>query len=293
MKDRLPLADRARDRHRRCALVDADNLDIAADLDAQRARPGHQRIGQRAHSADRHQPFPGAAADQVIEKASIRQQFGVEQRGVRADHRVGGDHTADRVVAEPPDDRFTDGLLDDIGPDLLPGRRDHRIPGGRPALQRAAQHWRENLCHGMHLGVELLPVLIFGGRPGQFPERFLGDRARMTLHQQSTRDSVPADRGVRRDRTGREGQLDAEPADQLVRQQRDQIGIPAQPGGMRREQPRGDRGPAGLVGAFQHRHRLTGLSRENRRHQPVVPAADDDHVGARHWHQLLCRPRSR
>ena len=69
-----------------------------------RAGPLDQRIGHRAHPADRHQPLAGAAADHVVEEAPVGQQRRIEQRGVRADQRVGGDHAADRVVAEPADD---------------------------------------------------------------------------------------------------------------------------------------------------------------------------------------------
>ena len=96
----------------------------------------------------------------------------------------------------------------------------------------------------MHLGIELAPAAVFGVAAGEFPERVLGRRPGLTFDQQTARRHRRGVTGVYDEiAPRRERQIDTEPTDQLVGHQRDQIGVPAEPGRMRREQLRSRQWP--------------------------------------------------
>ena len=156
-----------------------------------------QCVGQRPHPADRYQPFAGPPADQVVQEAPVGQQVRIKQGGMRSDHAVGGHHSPDRVVAEAADDHLGDRLLDDVGPDLLPGGGDDRVanlgsatqrtestPARQPVPWRASRHRSRANCD--------TPA----SDAGEITERLLGGSTGLSLDQQSARLTPPRRTGV-------------------------------------------------------------------------------------------------
>ena len=156
----------------------------------------------------------------------------------------------------------------------------------RSPAQRTGQAGCDSRCHGTHLGIERLPVGEFLIGSGERPERLPGGLAGLALYQQAAGYVVPAGRGERGHRSGRELKVDAEPGDQLIRQQRYQVGVPAESGRMGFEQPLAHRCPAGSLRSFQQGDRPARLGRQNRRNQPVVATPDHDYISAAHRSSL-------
>ena len=94
--------------------------------------------------------------------------------------------------------------------------------------------------------------------------------------------SAASDRGVRRNAAYRERQVDTEPVDQLVGEQRDEIGIPTEPGRVRREQLGTHGGTARCSGTLQDRYPLAPPARR----ESLPP----DRCGRRRRPPRQCRP---
>ena len=80
--------------------VDRQHWRARSKLRARLGRDPYQLPGERAHPADRDVPAAGAAADHVVQKATVLHQARVVERRERADQRVGGDDSAHQIVAE-------------------------------------------------------------------------------------------------------------------------------------------------------------------------------------------------
>src|SRR5207342_2865382 len=76
--------------------------------------------GDAAHPADRHFPFPGLVADQVIEKTTILEQRRIMRMGEHPDLSVGQDQTTHEIILEITFDRAAERLLREASP-CFPG----------------------------------------------------------------------------------------------------------------------------------------------------------------------------
>jgi hypothetical protein len=118
------------------------------------ARGAGQLLGETAHPADRHVPAPEPVADHVVQEAAVLAQRRVVRRGEGPDQRVGEQHAADLVVADPGGQglgqRGLEQCLADIGIDAAQEllARKQRLGQGR--RERAGGSGRE-LAPGAHL----------------------------------------------------------------------------------------------------------------------------------------------
>ena len=175
--------------------------------------PG-QRVGDRAHAADRHPPLAGAVADQVVEEAAVLDQRGVVQRGERADQGVGRDHPADGVVGEAALDGGAERAC----------RRSRARCRGRPGRGSRARWAAGDSSVGATAcarsptsGVELAPRVVLLAAAGQLLERASGRRPLGTLDEQAAGLPVAQHGRVRRRGARRQGDVQAELVDELVR----------------------------------------------------------------------------
>ena len=233
----------ARGRPRRCACaspscqvtsaavgVGSDRADAGAgeDLGAARGGRAQQRGGDRAHAADGHPPLAGAVADQVVEEAAVLHQRRVVQVGEGADQGVGRDHAAHEVVGEALLDRPRRAGRSTTRP---------RSPG-RPARAVAR-------------AVAAARVSVGATARGEArrPRRRTAARRRTPRRRRSARGTTagsPRPRRARRrgrsgGRRGRSGEYDAvrrerrssgrsRSRDDLLGQQRDEVGVAREPG---------------------------------------------------------------
>ena len=242
---------------------------------APRAARG-ERVGDRAHAADRHPPFARAVADEVVQEAAVLNQRRVVHPRERPDQRVGGDHAAHRVVAEAPFQRLAERPLRQLPP-------EHRVgplPQFRRSRQRLGERRRDDAGERRDLPVELVPGLVLGIGAGQRAQAVPRPLSLRPLDEQAAGAAVAEHRGIGRGGPGGEPQAEPEVRDDRLRQQRHQVGVPRQAGREPGERLRGDGRAAGVVQALEHRHRQARPGEVRRRGQPVVPAADDHHVVA-------------
>ena len=268
-----PRQHRGRDagQHVSCAHRAALEADLGADavgldrrhlapepqLGACRPRDPRQRLGQRAHAADRHVPVARAVADHVIEEAAVLAQQGVVEAGERPDQRVGGDDPTLEVVLEGAREQLAQRPL------------DQRLPGGIVAdtrtqvvarHQRLGERGKDRFGHARGHGLEVRPVGV-RGRAGADQQPAAVRARRVARHR------APA-------QLGRQPELVADRA----RQQRDQVRVARQARFDARPRPRGDGRAADVVVALEHEHGAARAREVGRGDEPVVAAADDDRV---------------
>ncbi|CAM5697193.1 hypothetical protein SFUMM280S_08810 [Streptomyces fumanus] len=254
--------------------VDPYRLVAGGEHGTGRPGGGGQRVGERAHPADRHVPGAGAAADDVVQEAAVLEQGGVVGVGEGADQGVGEDHAPDQVVGEVLLDGDPHRFLEQ-GP---PGVRvvdpaAQFLPGGQRFGERREDPPGDLAGHA----VEAPPgrVLAFAaGEPGEgLPRPPLAP-----ADQQPRRSAAPLDGRVRGDVPGAHPEVQAEVPDDLPGQQADQVGVAGQPGVDAGEGPGGHRRSAGAGQPFQDQDGASGAGQVGGGDQAVVAAADDDGV---------------
>ncbi len=213
-----------------------------------------QRPGDRPHATDRHPPLAVTVADQVVEEAAVLDQGGVVQRGEGADEGVGGDHAAHRVVGEASFDRLTERPRDQIPPHVGVGGLADRPLGRQWVEQRRGDH----LGEPGHLGVERLPGGVLVVAAGEVAERCGGGWALGPLDEQPAVLPAADGRGVRRGGPRGEGDVETQLGHQLFRHQRDEVGVPRQPGGVPGEGHRGHRSAARVGQPLEDQDRESG-----------------------------------
>ena len=253
-----------------------DGADAGAgdDLRARLDRGPGQRVGDRAHAADRHPPLAGAVADEVVEEAAVLDQRGVVQRGEGADERVGGDDAADGVVGEAGGDRPTERLGDDLVPDALVDQAaDLALEG-----ERLHQGGGDDLGQRADLGVERLPRGVLLVASGEVAERRTRRLALGPLDEQPAGALTARPGGVRRGAARGQAHVEVQVGHQLLRHQADQVGVAREPGGQAGEGLDGHRRAAGVLEALEHHDGEAGPREVGGAHQGVVAAADHDDV---------------
>ena len=114
---------------------------------AVRAAP-RERVGERAHAADRHVPVALAVADHVVEEAAVLAQRRLVGGGEGPDQPVGERDPAldvvvegrlDRLAQRPLEQRLPGGVLGDLGAQRLACRQRLR-EGGEDAPADARGH---------------------------------------------------------------------------------------------------------------------------------------------------------
>ncbi len=254
---------------------DRGDLAVGPDPRAGRQRRLGQRARDRAHPADRDVPVARAVADHVVQEAAVLPERGVVGVGEGADQRVREDDAAHQVVREGPLDRLAEWPLEQGRPGVVVRHAATQLGAVGQRLGERREHPSGELPG--HL-VEALPGLPLAVGAGQRPERLPGTARVARVHQQAGRLPVAHGRGVRGDPAPPQVQPQPEVPHHLPRQQADQVGVARQPGVHTRERPGGDGRPADPGQPFQDQHPLPGPRQIGRRHQPVVPAADDHDV---------------
>ena len=231
----------------------------------------------RTHAADRHIPFAGAAAQQVIQEADVLQQRWIVGPGERADQRIGGHHTADQIAADGFGDRVPDRPADHGLPRLL----CTGITAGEDMLERVVAglqrcRHRRPQPRGDDPGatVELGERLGIAGRTDGVERRFRPD-------QQAGLSAGRRIRCVRRIPASRQPHPHTEIVDDAPRQEAHQIRVAGQPSVDAVEGVRRHRRAANVVESLQHPHPTPGTGQIGGGNQSVVPAADNDYVGSR------------
>ena len=240
---RTPAGRRSSGR-RRCHLgalavgAHADDVDAGDELGAPLLGRRGELRRHRAHATDGDVPVAGAAADDVVQEATVGEQ--VVGVGERADQGVGQHDAAQRVVGEVLLDRLTDRPLDEHPPCI--------VADEAAEVAGAAQ------------------------RLGQRREHPLGHR------RESPRRAPPRTGVDERDVPASQRDVEAELVDDLRRQQADEVRVLRQQGVVGGEHASRAGRPADHRVAFEHEHRPSGLGEVRRTRQPVVPATDDDGV---------------
>ncbi|CAO0833571.1 hypothetical protein SMICM17S_13273 [Streptomyces microflavus] len=254
--------------------LDPGRLVPYADLGARRPGGLGEGVGEGAHAADGDVPVTGSAADHVVEEAPVLEQRGVVGVGEGADQGVGQHHAAYQVIGEVPLDGHPDGLLEQGPPGLGvvdPGPQ--RVPGGERLGQGREDPFGDPLRHG----VEALPGRVLPLSAGQRGEGLPGPVA---ADEQPGGAPLADDRGVGGDGPLADGEVQPEIADDLPRQQGDQIGVAREAGVDAGEGPGRDRRSPGGVQAFQDEDGLSGAGEVGGGDQTVVAAAHDHGVVA-------------
>ena len=201
---------------RRCELTPGAGDDLGPGVDG----GPRERVGDRAHPADRHPPLAGAVADQVVEEAAVLEQRGVVHRGERADQRVGArPRRAPCRRRSAPRSPAPSGLVDHVAPDArvdqvadlaLGGERLRAASGPRPAARSA------------DVGVERRARRRTPSSPPvSSRERRRRRRALGPLDQQAAGAPVARSGRVRRRGARREPDVEVEVGHQLLRHQAD------------------------------------------------------------------------
>ena len=208
--------------------------------------------------------------------------------GERADQRVGGHHAADQVVGEPLLDDLAEGTLDQAAPQS-PGRRPRTSSRCRGSGSRkvGATRWRP----WRHLRVEAPPGVVLR-RPRRSARGRTRGRARPRRARRAGRGAAVRARWGSTTPSARERSSTPSSRSRamLLGQQRDQVGVPRQPGRQAGEGLRADRGAADVVQALQDQHRETGSGQVGRGGEAVVTAADDHDVVLRARGGASCSP---
>ncbi len=275
--DDPPLTGRGAEGHLgRCTAVGVDpqHLVPGGELRPGRPRGLGQGVRQRAHAADRDVPVAGAAADHVVQEAAVLDERGVVRVGERSDQGVGEHHAPHQVVVEVLLDRPPDRLLEqhppgrlvvDAGAQLRPGRQrfgegGEDLPGDPPGRP-----------------VEGPPAVVLALRAGQ-PREGLPGAGLVAADEQPAGAAAALDGRVRGHRALAYREAQAQVADDLRREEGDEVRVARQPGVDAREGAGGDRGPAGAAEAFQDQDRAARPGQVRGGHQAVVPAAHDHGV---------------
>ena len=278
-------------------VADAGHLGSGADLCPERPGRGGQRPRDAAHAATREPPRPGLTVH--VADVVVQGHVGAARRprpGPRADHSRHRQQPAQRIALEVPVEQVGDAPRQQPGQiNGAPGIDLAQMPQQQPLPQQVlrppraeprrdlAEHGREHTGHPGH--VLLVPLIVC-----RVPLRELRD-LREPLGRLVRQRQVPA---VSPRREIRPLRIDVIPvpnqvqlAHQIrgqqrhhVRQRRHRV--------VRSERMLADRGPAHNLPPLAHQRAESGSGQVSRRHEAVVPPADDhDVIAAGHQTESL------
>ena len=140
------------------------------------------------------------------------------------------------------------------------------------------EHGREDpLGQLLDAPVELLPRGILTRAAGELREAGRG-RLGVPVVDEQPPTGLRRDGGERREPSPDQPDVEIEVGDDLLRQQRDEVGVARQPRVHSRERPGRHGGAADVVGRLQHQHAPACTGEVCRGGEPVVPRTDDDVV---------------
>ena len=259
---------------------DGHDLGIGADVGALSPGGEGEFAGDGAHAADGNIPASVALADEVVEEAAVLLEVRVVGPREGADEGVREEHAAHEVARVVVLDDATDGLLDHRVPHALcalVARGENALTGLAPRRERVEQGGPERL--GEHAAVLGEQGELLGIRrctdAGEGGGRALGVVVRDEKARLAARRGIG---GVRGDRAGREGEVEAELLDDAGWEQAHEVRVARQFRVHAGERLGGDGRPAHLREPLEDEDALAGATEVGRRDEGVVSAPDDDRV---------------
>jgi hypothetical protein len=128
------------------------------------------------------------------------------------------------------------------------------------------------------LVIKLAPRFAFPIRTGQSSEAARGRFIPVRGNEKSIILTIPVIRSVGGDSTPERFEVDSQISDDLIRQERHQIGITRKPRIVFGKRLHAGSGPAELVMSFEQEHGFSSLGEVARRDQSVVAATDNDGI---------------
>ena len=171
---------------------DRGDLGVHGQFRACLGGDGRERVGDRAHPADRHPPLARPVADDVVEEAAVLDERRVVQPGEGADQRIGRDHAPHGRVTEAALDGRTERPFGQFPPQVL----IDLLPQCRRPRQRLGEGRGDDRGKLADPAVEVTPGLVLGVGSRQGTEALPGRRSLGPLNEQPGGGPVPAHRGV-------------------------------------------------------------------------------------------------
>src|SRR5262249_45221058 len=144
-----------------------------------------------SHPADRHFPFPGAIADEMVEKTAVLEQRRVVGMCEKANLTIGKNNAAQQIVLQVTFNRQTERSLDQTAPGLGRVIILFKLPRELVFGTKRAKHRLPKLIgEDASQAVELLQLLEFRVVPRQFTEGRAADRFRNVAQEKTARGAI-------------------------------------------------------------------------------------------------------